>query len=159
MMARMQKAMAVMQFKLEAQLMERHPEYHMQHRALMQNINLERGTVRLDGQEYPLTDTALPTFDPQHPTALSPEETACLDRLRRSFLESQILWEQMRYVAHQGSSYLIRDNHLIFTVVCLSTSRASFYPCWWMGCRTQGKPCFEALNTVVHRAFRQQAPG
>ena len=46
MMARMQKAMAVMQFKLEAQIMERHPEYHMQHRALMQNIDLERGTVR-----------------------------------------------------------------------------------------------------------------
>jgi fructose-1,6-bisphosphatase III len=63
MMARMQKAMAVMQFKLEAQLMERHPEYHMQHRALINTIDLERGTVRLDGQEYPLTDTALPKRD------------------------------------------------------------------------------------------------
>src|SRR5215471_7998943 len=99
MMARMQKAMAVIQFKLEAQIMERHPEYHMQHRALMNNIDLARGTVQLDGTAYPLMDTALPTFDPRHPTALSPEEAACLDRLRRSFLESQILWEQMHYVA------------------------------------------------------------
>src|SRR5262252_13561 len=156
MMARMQKAMAVMQFKLEAQIMERHPEYHMQHRALMHNIDLERGTVRLDGQEYPLTDTALPTFDPQHPTALSPEEAACLDRLRRSFLESQILWEQMHYVAHRGSSYLIRDNHLIFHGCVPIDEQGEFLPMLVDGMPYTGKALFEALNTVVHRAFRNK---
>ena len=44
-MARMQKAIAVIQFKLEAQVIARHPEYHMQHRALITAIDLERGTV------------------------------------------------------------------------------------------------------------------
>ena len=156
MMARMQKAMAVMQFKLEAQIMERHPEYNMQHRALMQNINLGKGTVRLDGQDYPLTDTALPTFDPQHPTALSPQEAACLDRLRRSFLESQILWEQMRYVAHTGSSYLIRDNHLIFHGCVPVDEQGEFLPMLVDGVPYTGKALFEALNPVVHRAFRSK---
>jgi fructose-1,6-bisphosphatase-3 len=154
MMARMQKAMAVLQFKLEAQLMERHPEYNIQHRALMNSIDLERGTVRLDGQEYPLTDTALPTLDPQHPTALSPEEAVCLDRLRRSFLESQILWEQMRYVAHRGSSYLVRDNHLIFHGCVPVDEDGEFLPMPVDGVPYTGKALFEALNTVVHRAFR-----
>ena len=156
MMARMQKAMAVMQFKLEAQLMERHPEYHMQHRALINTIDLERGTVRLDGQEYPLTDTALPTFDPQHPSALAPEEAACLARLKRSFLESQILWEHMRYVAQHGSSYLIRDNHLIFHGCVPVDAEGEFLPMLVDRVPYTGKALFEALNPVVHRAFRHK---
>jgi len=156
MMARMQKAMAVIQFKLEAQIMERHPEYSLQHRALIQNIDLEHGTVRLDGQDYPLTDTALPTFDPHHPTALSPEEEACMARLQRSFLESHTLWEQMQYVAHRGTVYLIRDNHLIFHGCVPVDAQGTFLPMLVDGVPYTGKALFEALNTVVHRAFRSK---
>ena len=102
-----------------------------------------------------MTDTALPTFDPQHPTALSPEEAACLDRLRRSFLESQILWEQMRYVAHRGSSYLIRDNHLIFHGCVPVDAQGEFLPMLVDGVPYTGKPCLRP-QLVAHRAFRSK---
>jgi len=156
MMARMQKAMAIIQFKLEAQIMERHPEYHMQYRALITNLDLERGTVRLEGMEYPLTDTALPTLDPRHPTALAPEEDACMARLKRSFLDSQTLWDQMQYVAHKGTVYLIRDHHLIFHGCVPVDPQGVFLPMLMDGRPYTGKALFEALNTVVHRAFRDR---
>ncbi|MGE3536326.1 MAG: fructose-bisphosphatase class III [Candidatus Tectimicrobiota bacterium] len=158
MMARMQKAMAIIQFKLEAQIMARHPEYAMQPRALMQHLDLERGVVHLDGKDYPLTDTALPTVDPRNPTALSPEESVCMARLQRSFLESQILWEQMQYVAHTGSVYLIRDQHLIFHG-CVPVDEHGEFLCMPVdGVPYAGQTLFDALNMVVHRAFREKRP-
>src|SRR5262245_33079898 len=155
MMARMQKAMAIIQFKLEAQIMARHPEYHMQHRALIKDIDLERGTVRLDGTDYPLTDTALPTLDPHDPTALSSEEAACMARLKHSFLDSQTLWDQMQYVAHKGTVYLIRDNHLIFHGCVPVDEQGIFLPMPVDGVLYTGKALFEAINTAVHRTFRE----
>jgi fructose-1,6-bisphosphatase-3 len=155
-MARIQKAIAVMQFKLEAQAIARHPEYQMQHRALITQINLQRGTVTLGGTEYPLTDTSLPTLDPRHPTALSPEETACMERLKRSFLESHTLWEHMRFVAQHGASYLIRDGHVIFHGCVPVDDTGGFLPLQVDGRPRQGRALFEALNGVVHRAFRER---
>lgn len=155
-MARMQKAMAIMQFKLETQVIERRPEYNMQHRRLMNNIDLQRGTVRLNGQVYPLTDTALPTFDPANPSALSPEEEACMARLKRSFLESQTLWEQMRFVARKGTVYLRRDQHLIFHGCVPVDDTGDFLAMPVDGESYRGRALFEALNTVVHRAFREK---
>lgn len=157
-MARMQKAIAVMQFKLEAQTIARHPEYSMADRALITQMDLQRGTVRVDGQEYPLTDTAFPTLDPGNPTALSAEEAACLDRLKRSFLESQTLWDQMSYVARHGASYLIRDGHLIFHGCVPVDDTGAFLPLHVDGAPHTGKALFEALDTVVHRAFREKRP-
>jgi fructose-1,6-bisphosphatase-3 len=155
-MARMQKAVAVMQFKLEAQTIARHPEYQMEHRALINQIDLQRGTITLEGKEYPLADTYLPTLDPYNPSALSPEEAVCMDRLKRSFLESHTLWEQMRYVAQRGASYLIRDGHLIFHGCVPVNDTGEFLPLQVDGTRRQGRVLFEALAVTVHRAFRDK---
>ena len=155
-MARMQKAITVLQCKLEAQAIERHPEYHMQHRALINHLDLQRGVIALDGQEYPLTDTYLPTLDPRNPSALSPEEEACIARLQHSFLENQPLWEQMRYVAQRGTSYLIRDGHLIFHGCVPVNDAGEFLPLQVDGVLRRGRDLFEALNVVVHRAFRDK---
>ena len=81
-MARMQKAMAILQFKLEGQTSRRHPEYGLEHRQLLHRIDPRAGTVTIDGEVHPLLDTRLPTVDfAGDPYALSPEEQACLDRL------------------------------------------------------------------------------
>jgi fructose-1,6-bisphosphatase III len=155
-MARMQKAIAVIQFKLEAQVMARHPEYQMQHRALLTQIDVRRGTVTLDGKAYALTDTYLPTLDVRDPTALSAEEAACMERLKRSFLESQTLWEQMRFVEQRGSTYVIRDGHAIFHGCIPVDERGAFLPLQVDGVPLQGRALFDALNQVVHRAFRER---
>lgn len=157
-MARMQKAMAIIQFKLEAQAMARHPEYQMQHREVITQLDLQQGTVRLDGQVYSLTDTAFPTVDPRDPTTLSPEEKACMERLKRSFLDSTTLWEQMSYVAQRGSSYLVRDGHLIFHGCVPVDEQGVFLPLEVDGVPRTGRAMFEALDVVVHRAFRERRP-
>ncbi len=92
-MARMQKAMAIVQFKLEGQTSRRHPEYGLEHRQLLHRIDPRAGTVTIDGKVHPLLDTHLPTVDfAGDPYALSPEERACIDRLGQSFLASAPLW-------------------------------------------------------------------
>lgn len=155
-MARMQKAIAIMQFKLESQTMRRHPEYEMQHRDVMSALNLAEGTVTIDGQEHPLLDQHLPTVDPHNPTALSPEEEACMARLKRSFLESQPLWEAMQFIAQRGTMYLERDNHLIFHG-CMPVDEHGEYRSFPIdGVPYKGKALFDALNMAVRRAFREK---
>src|ERR671921_908194 len=87
-MARMQKAAAVMQFKLEGQLIARHPEWGMGERRLLDKIDFREGTVALGGRAHKMRDTHLPTVDPNDPYALSAEETACMERSRQSFVSS-----------------------------------------------------------------------
>jgi fructose-1,6-bisphosphatase-3 len=100
--ARMQKAAAVMQFKLEGQMIARHPEWEMDHRRLLHRIDLKAGTVEIDGVRYPLRDRLFPTINPKDPYALTDEEQACLDRHCRSFMASQKLWSHMRYLTGIG---------------------------------------------------------
>src|SRR5262249_32921221 len=92
-MARLQKAAAVRQFKLEGQTIQRNPEFEMDHRRLLHQINHAAGTIEIDGVTHPLRDTYFPTMDPANPYELSAEERACLERTRQSFLASQKLWD------------------------------------------------------------------
>jgi fructose-1,6-bisphosphatase-3 len=112
--AQMQKAMAILQFKLEGQVTRRNPHFELEHRNLLHRIDPAKGTVTVDGREYPLLDTRFPTIDWRDPYALSPAEAACIAHLKRSFFDSSRLWDDMRFVARAGSMYLLRDQHVIF---------------------------------------------
>lgn len=157
-MRRMQKAVAILQFKLEAQVIARHPEYRMQHRALIERIDLQAGKVVLDGRAYPLTDTAFPTLDPHRPSILSAEEESCIALLKKSFLESEPLRRQMMFLARHGSSYLIRDGHLIFHGCVPVDEDGGFLSMAIDGAPRAGRALFDALDAVVHRAFRDRVP-
>ena len=113
-MARMQKAAAIMQYKLEGQMIALHPEWQMDHRRLLHRINRQTGTIEVDGVTYPLLDINFPTIDPDDPYELSNEERSCLERIRRSFMTSQKLWDHMRWMVSHGRMYLRREEHLIF---------------------------------------------
>ena len=79
---KMHKAIAIIQFKLEGQLLRRHKEFHMEDRCLLHRINPEKGTVTLaDGKEYPMLDTEFPTIDWKHPYELTPGELDVMERL------------------------------------------------------------------------------
>ena len=151
--ARMQKAVAVMQFKLEGQLIERNPQWKLDHRRLMHRINLENGTIEIDGIVYELRDKQLPTVDPEHPYALSAEEQNCLDCLKGSFLSSQKLKEQMHYMVGHGSMYLQRGDCLIFHGCVPSDSEGNFLDLEIDGKNYSGKMLFEEIETVVGRAL------
>jgi fructose-1,6-bisphosphatase-3 len=158
-MAQMQKAVAIMQFKLEGQLSRRHPEWEMEHRNLLHRIDHAAGTVEIDGRVHPLRDTHFPTVDPANPYELSQEERACVDRLKQSFISSARLWEHMSYVTRRGSMWLRRDHAVIFHG-CLPVSGGGDYLSLTVdGAEHSGRALFNALGSVVRRAFRQGEAG
>ena len=152
-MARLQKAAAIMQFKLEGQMIRRTPEWGLDDRLLLHTIDPAAGTIRIDGRTYPLRDAHLPTLDPADPYALSPQERACMDRLRRSFYASRKLWEQMQYMVARGSMYLVRDAHLIFHGCVPVDARGEFLPFVVDGQGRAGKALFDAIEVAVQRAM------
>jgi fructose-1,6-bisphosphatase-3 len=151
--ARMQKAVAIMQFKLEGQMIERHPEWELDDRRLMHRIDRENGTITLDGDVYQLRDKRLPTIDPNHPYQLSPDEQICLDRLKNSFQCSAPLQRQMRYLVSHGSMYLRRDDHLIFHGCVATDDAGDFLPLEIDGQEVAGQAMFDAIERVVLRAL------
>ncbi|MGH7965155.1 MAG: fructose-bisphosphatase class III, partial [Candidatus Binatia bacterium] len=155
MIARMQKAAAIMQFKLDGQTIARNPELEMEHRRLLHEIDHVAGTIKIDGAVRPLRDTHFPTLDPAKPYELSVEERACMDRIRQSFLTSQTLWEHMRFLVEHGSMYLRRDDHLIFHGCTPVDEHGAFLPMMVDGQPQHGRALFEAIERVVARAFER----
>mgnify|MGYP001039456583 FL=1 len=155
--ARMQKAVAVMQFKLEGQLIERNPQWELDHRRLMHRINKAAGTITIDGIEYELRDKHLPTVDPENPYTLSQEEQECLDRLKSSFLSSQKLREQMRYMVGHGSMYLQRGDCLIFHGCVPTGPNGKFLSLEIDGQHYSGKALFEEIEVIVRRALEKRS--
>ena len=150
-MARMHKAAAVMQFKLEGQLIARHPEWELERRRLLHRIDQAAGTVEVDGVIYPLKDASLPTMDPADPYALSNEETACLERLRASFLASEKLWKHIRWMTSCGRMHLVREGHLIFHGCVPVDEKGDYLPMMVAGRPYQGRALFEAIEREVYR--------
>ena len=113
-MAQMQKAMAIIQFKLESQIIRRRPHYGMNDRLVLDMIDYTRGVINIDGVEYPLLDTNFPTIDPKHPDALTEEEQAVVDKLKLSFVHSKELQQHTRFLFSNGSIYLAHDGNLLY---------------------------------------------
>jgi fructose-1,6-bisphosphatase-3 len=155
--ARMHKAAAVMQFKLEGQVIARNPEWEMEHRRLLHRIDHAGQSIEVDGVRYRLSDTYLPTLDPADPYQLSDDEQQCIDRLRRSFLASQKLGEHMLYLVSHGSMSLVRDGCLIFHG-CVPVDRAGqFLTMSIDGRPLGGRALFDAIEKAILRAADRRA--
>jgi fructose-1,6-bisphosphatase-3 len=113
-MAQMQKAMTIMQFKLESQVIKRHPQYQMQDRLLLDKVDYPRGVITLNGVEYPLLDTFFPTIDEKNSDVLTAEEQVVMEKLRLSFANSKKLQQHVRFLFSAGSLYLVHDGNLLY---------------------------------------------
>jgi fructose-1,6-bisphosphatase III len=153
--ARMQKAAAIMQFKLEGQIIRRHPEWKMEHRALLHRINPNEKTISLDESDYPLRDANLPTVEESDPYELSPEEKECMRRLKESFVSSARLWEHFSYVVRHGAMWLQRDHTMIFHGCVPVDENGDLLSLEVDGKPRAGRELFDALDSVVRRAFRK----
>ena len=85
----MHKAITIMQFKLEGQLIKEHPEFEMEKRLLLDKINIEKGTVCVEETEYPLKDVSFPTIDWEDPYRLSEDEADVMERLVTAFVNCE----------------------------------------------------------------------
>jgi fructose-1,6-bisphosphatase-3 len=157
-MARMQKAAAVLQWKLEGQLVARHPEWAMEHRRLLRTIDPTAGTIVVDGAVHALRDRHFPTIDKERPEELSAAEQQCMDRMRRSFLASAQLWAHAQFLVNRGSTWLRRDDHLIFHGCVPVDEKGEFLEMPVGGERLAGRALFDAIDVVVGRGLESRAP-
>lgn len=112
--AKMHKMISVIQFKLEGQEIIAHPEYKLQKRNLLETVDLEKGTVKVEGVEYPMRDFNLPTLDPDNPYKLSEEEEEVMVALESSILNSEKLQRHIDYLYSSGGLYKISNGNLFY---------------------------------------------
>jgi fructose-1,6-bisphosphatase-3 len=149
--ARMHKALAIIQLKLEAQIIRRHPEYEMGDRLLLDVIDLGAGTVRLYGQSYPLLDTRWPTLDPQNTAALSAGEAAIVEDLRYQFQHSARLHTHIRFLYSYGNMFQVQDGNLKFHG-CLPVDEAGAFIAFPLGGEHLAGPALLARYEQMARA-------
>ncbi|MGQ0627947.1 MAG: fructose-bisphosphatase class III [Phycisphaerales bacterium] len=157
--ARMQKALAIIEQKAIGRLINQHPEWNLQHRNLLHRIDHAAGTVEIDGNVHPLRDRLLPTVDPKNPYEYSKEERECMNRIRQSFTSSARLWEQMKFVCSKGGMWTLRDDALIFHACVPVDEKGVPLELEVEGRRQSGRALCDALGAIVRRAFRKGAEG
>ena len=113
-MSQMHKAISIIQFKLEGEVIKRCPHYDMQNRLLLDKIDFEKGTINIGDKEYTLNDTNFPTIDPKDPYKLTQEERELIDKLKSSFLNSEKLQKHVRFLYAKGSMYLKYNSNLLY---------------------------------------------
>lgn len=112
--AKMCKAISIIQLKEEGKLIHRHPEYALEKRCLLDQVNYEQGTVLIDGKTYELKDKNFPSIDPKHPYELTEREQSLMNTLIYSFTHSQLLQKHIRFFFTHGSMYKVVNNNLLF---------------------------------------------
>lgn len=116
--AQMHKAIAVIQFKIESQIIQRHPEWKMDDRKLFEHVNYSKGNVTIGNQTYSMSSCLFPTIDPHNPSALSEEEKELMTRLSHSFLVCEKLHKHIHTMLQHGCMYAIFNNNLLFHASC-----------------------------------------
>ena len=114
MIARMHKAISIIQHKLEGQVIGRHPEFHMEDRLLLDKIDLEGGTVKIGDKEYPLRDSDFPTLDKNNPYRLTDGESEVMKYLKHAFMRSEKLERHIRLLFRKGGMYTVYNRNLLF---------------------------------------------
>lgn len=152
-MAKMHKAISIIQFKIEEQIINNHPDYQMENRRMLSRIDYEKGTITLDGKTYPLKDTSFPTIDPEDPTRLSEEEQAVVDKLVFAFLKSDKLQRHIRFLYAKGSMYLTYNDNLLFHANMIMNEDGSFKDVYLGDSFYKGKAFMDRCDQLAREAY------
>ena len=151
--ARMHKAISIIQFKLEAQMAHKHPEWGLTDRDLLSAINFKDNTVTVDGTAYPLNDTNFPTIDPKDPTRLSPEEQELVAKLRHSFSVSDKLMKHIECLLSNGCMYGIYNSNLLFHASLPLNEDGSLKEVMVNGEKYSGRRLLHKIGMTMREAF------
>ena len=155
---KIQKAMAIIQFKVEAKLIEENPSFKMEDRNLLHHIDYEKGTVVVDGVEYELIDKVFPTIDPSDPYKLTEQEEGVMQRLVQAFTGSEKLQRHMRFFLDKGSLYKISNNNLLFHACSPLNPDGSLKEVDVYGKKYKGKELYDILEQYVRDGFFSEDP-
>lgn len=152
--SQMNKAMTVIQFKVEGGIIRRRPEFGMDDRLLLHRMDLERGVITLpDGGEYPLLDTLWPTLEADDPYRLSEEEAELMRRIRHSFLHSEKLHKHIRCLFSHGSMYQVCNSNLLFHASVPLNEDGSLREIRILGESYRGKALLDRVDQLVRTAY------
>ena len=149
----MHKAISIIQFKLEEQLIDRRPQFKMDHRKMLSNIDFSRGEISLDGASYQLKDTYFPTIDPEDPTKLSREEQDLMKQLSDSFLNSSRLKRHVQFLFERGSMYHIANDCLLFHGSIPIDKEGDLAEVEMLGKKLKGREYMDFLDKLAREAF------
>ncbi len=152
-MAKMHKCISIMEFKLQGQLIRRHPEWNMDDRLFLHHINKEKGTITIQGKEYELTDKNLPSLNQADPYALCPGEEDLMKQLVHSFRRSEKLQKHLRCLYRHGSLYLVRNNCLLYHAAIPLNDDGSFQEILVDGKMVKGRELMERVDQVIRKAY------
>ncbi len=150
---KMHKAVAILQFKLEGQLIKRHPEFSMDDRLLLDKMDLVNRKITLYGETYDLEDVNLPTVDPADPYRLTDAEQQLIDRLQTAFLNCEKLQTHVRFLLSKGSLYLVYNSNLLFHGSIPLNDDGSFAKVTLEGKTYKGKALMDTLDNYVRRGY------
>ncbi len=147
------KAIAIIQFKLEGQLIKKHPEFQMNDRLLLDKIDYEKKTVMVDGIEYAMRDTDFPTVDPADPYNLTPDEEQVMARIRQAFLKCEKLQRHVRFLFSKGSLYKIHNSNLLYHGCVPMDKNGKFLSVNVEGKKYKGKELYDVLDNLARKGY------
>ncbi|MGL4520851.1 MAG: fructose-1,6-bisphosphatase [Phocaeicola sp.] len=153
MMAQMHKAISIIQFKLEAEVIQRNPSYQMEDRLLLHAIDFENKCIQIGGKSYELIDESFPTVDPKNPYQLTEEEQEVVDKLSHSFASSEKLRRHMNYLFRYGSMYTISNSNLLFHASVPLNEDGSLKEVTILGESYKGKQLLERIDNLIRTAY------
>ena len=154
----MHKAIAVIQFKVESQIIAKHPEWKMNDRCLFEHVDYQNGTIDLQGKTYKMSSCSFPTINPAAPSELSPEEKVLIGKLHHSFSVCEKLHKHIRVMLQHGCMYGIYNNNLLFHASCPlnedgSLKEVEIYP----GKKYSGRALMHHTGMQIRTAFQQDS--
>ena len=150
---RMHKAISVIQFKIEGQLAGENPEFGMNGRCLLDQIDYETNQIRIDRKQYELLDGRFPTIDPAEPYALSEQEKNVMERLTRAFKNCEKLQKHVKFLLKKGSLYKVYNGNLLYHGCVPMNEDGSFMGVPVYGQTYHGKALYDVLEQYVRKAF------
>ena len=157
--AKMHKMISIIQFKVEGQEIQKHTEYHLVKRNLLEAIDFEKGTVMFEGKEYPMRDMNLPTVDPADPYTLTEEEEEVMVALESSIVNSEKLQRHMNYMFSHGSLYKILNGNLFYHGCMIFDERGRFKKVELEGKKYKGAAYIRKLDEMIRAAHGKQPEG
>ena len=150
---KMHKAITMIQFKLEGQIIKRRPCFEMEDRLLLDKIDYEKGTILLDGKTYKLKECDFPTIDPADPYALSKEEEEVMKRLQKAFLSCEKLQKHVRFLFSKGGLYKVYNSNLLYHGCMPVDENGDFLQVNLFGTKYSGKALYDVLEHYARRGY------
>lgn len=153
MVRKMHKAIAIIRFKLDGQLIQKYPEFGMEEQLRLSHIDYEKGTITIEGKKYKMEDMNLPTVDPNNPYELTEDEMEVMMRLKSSFRHCEKLQKHAKFLLKHGSLYRIYNDNLLYHGCVPMDKKGNFTKVKVFGQEYSGKALYDVLESHVRKAF------